>query len=125
MERKHVDQFEKVKVQLDSLHQEMSVLAKKSPNDAVNAFKIRLINSTVESCNELFGAKHKPFADFDKFNTDELPSNSDATVIIAQYIECAEIFKADNVYYDAGWHWDIDDSEEVVDTTPPKRLRGR
>jgi hypothetical protein len=126
VKRQDVDQFEKIKVQLDSLHEEMSVLAKKSPNDAVNVFKIRLINTTLEICNELFGAKHKPFADFDKFNMDELPSNSDVTFIIAQYIECAEKFRSDNIHQDSiYWYWDVDDDEEEeVRTTEPRKLRG-
>jgi hypothetical protein len=51
MKRADIDTFEKLKAQLDGLYQEMSVLAKKSPNDAVNAFKIKLVNATLERCN--------------------------------------------------------------------------
>ena len=46
MKRDDVDIFEKLTAQLGSLHQEMSALAKKSPNDAINNFKIQLVNGT-------------------------------------------------------------------------------
>jgi hypothetical protein len=123
MKRSDVDDFEKLNAQLDSLHQEMSMLAKKSPNDAVNAFKIRLVNTTLERCNELFGAKYKPFAEFDTFQTDELPSNSDVTFIVSQYIECAEKFRADNILMEHGfWYWQLDGMKEKIRTSPPKKL---
>jgi len=123
MKRSDVDNFEKLNAQLDSLHQEMSMLAKKSPNDAVNAFKIRLVNTTLELCNELFGAKYKPFAEFVTFQTDELPSNSDVTFIVSQYIECAEKFRADNILMEHGlWYWQLDGMKEKIRTSPPKKL---
>jgi hypothetical protein len=123
MKRTDVDEFDKLSGQLESLHQEMSMLAKKSPNDAVNAFKIKLVNTTIDRCNKLFGAKYKPFAEFDLFQTDELPSNSDVTFIVSQYIECAEKFRADNISPEAGlWYWKLDGGKEKIRTLPPKRL---
>lgn len=123
MKRADIDEFEKLNAQLDSLHQEMSVLAKKSPNDAVNAFKIKLVNTTVDRCNKLFGAKYKPFAEFDTFQTDELPSNSDVTFIVSQYIECAEKFRADNIFAEHGmWYWQLDGGKEKIRTLGPKKL---
>jgi len=123
MKKENVDKFEKLKVQLDSLHQEMSMLAKKSPNDAVNTFKIKLINVTIASCNEFFGVQYRPFADFNIFSVDELPTNSDITFIISQYIECAEKFRSDNIRQQGGyWLWNITDSKEEVRTGLPKKL---
>ena len=55
MKRTNVDAFEKLVVQLDSIHSELLLLAKKSPNDAVNSFKLKFVNATLNQCNDLFG----------------------------------------------------------------------
>ncbi len=126
MKKSDVDSFEKVKVQLDSLHAEMSVLAKKAPDGATNAFKIKLINVTLDQCNKLLGKKNRPFDDFELFDPDELPSNSDVTFIISQYIECAEKFRTDNIFrYQAFWYWKIDgeaSDKPSMRTLMPKKL---
>jgi hypothetical protein len=125
MKQKDVDVFEKLKSQLDSLHQEMSVLGKKSPNDAVNSFKIKFINTALSQCNKLLGSKYRPFDDFEAFDPDALPSNSDVTFIISQYIECAEKFRADNIRREHSyWYWRTTD-ESVVRTSPPKKLENK
>jgi hypothetical protein len=123
LKRIDIDTFEKLKAQLDSLHSEMGVLAKKSPNDAVNSFKIRLVNSTLEKCNLFFGRKYAPFDDFNVFSEDDLPSNSDVTFIVSQYIECAEKLRSDNIYSDyEGWFWKLDDGGERIQTAAPKKI---
>lgn len=124
MKRADVDVFEKLTVQLDGLYQELSVLAKKTPNDAVNTFKLSFINDILAQCNGFFGEKYRPFAGFETFSADELPSNSDATFIVSQYIECAEKFRADNVKPGklSGWIWDLDDDGPMIRTSVPKKL---
>jgi len=126
MKRTEIDEFEKLNAQLEGLHQEMSVLAKKSPNDAVNAFKIKLVNTTIDRCNKLLGEKYKPFAEFQTFETDELPSNSDVTFIVSQYIECAEKFRADNIFMEHGrWYWQLDGGKDEIRTSAPKKLNNK
>ena len=122
MDAAQVDIFEKLKAQLESMHQEMSVMAKKSPNDAVNAFKIRFVNSTLAECNEFFGEKYLPYQDFKMFSPDDLPTNSDVTFILSQYIECAEKFRADNIkQFSGAWVWAID-GDAKLRTSVPKRI---
>ncbi len=117
-----IDDFEKVSGQLDGLYQEMSVLVKKSPNDGVNTFKIGLINSTLRGANVLLGDKYRPFSDFSEFSSDALPTNSDVALIVAQYIECMEKLRADNVYQKMGsWYWRVEG--RVVRTMAPRKLR--
>ena len=124
MTREDVDTFEKLKVQLDSLHQELSILGKKSPNDAVNAFKLRFINATIRNCNTFLGANYRPFPDFEEFSPDELPSNSDVTFIVSHYIEFAEKFRADHINQILGnWYWDVPGQQ--LRTSPPKKLSDR
>ena len=55
MKRADIDIFEKLMAQLDSLYQEISALAKKSPNGATNAFKLKFVNGTLAKCNGFLG----------------------------------------------------------------------
>jgi hypothetical protein len=125
MNRAAVDSFEKLVAQLGSLHAELTMLVRKSPKDAVNEFKLKFINLILAQCNSLFGKANRPFAEFETFSTDSLPSNSDVTFIISQYIECAEKFRADNIKMFGGtWWWRIDREERpTVRTGPPKKIR--
>ena len=130
MKRDDVHSFEKLAAQLGSLYQEMSTLAKKSPNDGVSPFKLQFINKALEQCNEFLGPDYRPFSEFEVFSSDEMPTNSDVTFILSQYIECAEKLRADNIYLDDYWYWYVDDAdpedeEEKIRTTPPKKLTGR
>jgi hypothetical protein len=123
MKRADIDTFEKLSAQLDSLHQEMSMLTKKSPNDAVNAFKIKFVNATLIQCNKFLGKKYRPFQDFEIFSMDELPSNSDVTFIVSQYIKCTEEYRSDNIEQSRGlWYWRTDGSLSEVRTASPKKL---
>jgi hypothetical protein len=127
MNRDDVDTFEKLKGQLDGLHQEISVLARKSPNDAVNKFKLKFVNATIYACNSFFGIKYKPFQEFDCFSEDDIPSNSDVSFMISQYIECAEKYRADNITQIAGghWRWVVSDENEKIRTSPPIKITNR
>lgn len=49
MNRKDVDEFEKLSVQLQSIYDELSILSKESPNDAVNKFKLNFINKLLNN----------------------------------------------------------------------------
>lgn len=100
------------------------MLARKSPNDAINTFKLKLVNATLKHANEFLGAKYLPFADFDLFSEDDLPTNSDVTFVISQYIECAEKFRSDNIVIHRGvWCWNIDDPNIMLRTAAPKKLK--
>jgi hypothetical protein len=57
---------------------------------------------------------------------DDIPTNSDVTFIVSQYIECAEKFRADDIYCHVGdWYWRIDGergSDPSTQTAPPKKI---
>ena len=65
--------------------EEMNTLAKKNPNDAVNKFKLGLVNSVLTKANSFLGKDRRPFGDFDCFDEAAMPSTSDVLVIISQY----------------------------------------
>ena len=126
-----VHNFEKLAAQIGSFYEEMATLAKKSPKDAINPFKLEFVNKVLTNFNELLGQDYRPFPEFDGFSSDDIPSNSDVTFILSQYIACAEKFRADNIYCQFGhWYWNIDDADpedanERIGTSPPKKLTGK
>jgi hypothetical protein len=128
-----VDRFEKLSGQLLGLYEEMSLLSKKNPNDAVNKFKLKFINRQLAESNALLAGKYRPYEDFEVFSEDDVPQNSDVVFILSQYLQCMEKLRADNVVYKAGnWHWYVkgealDNVDEqgytLIRSTEPKHLR--
>ena len=132
MTSKDVDQFEKVQAQIEGLLEEISVLSKKSPNDSVNVFKLKFINELLMISNKILGEKYKPLNSFEEFSMDDLPSNSDVTFILSQYLNCFEKLRADNIYrnreYDGNkyffeWFWITDKQQSSIKTAPPKKIK--
>jgi hypothetical protein len=115
MKQQEIDTFEKVQAQLDGLHTEISALSKKSQNDALNKFKLKFVNQILAESNKILGKKYKPFPDFELFDENDIPTNSDAIFIISQYLGCMEKLRIDNikseVEYNNGkidkifWYW--------------------
>lgn len=53
---------------------------KKNPNDAVNKFKLKFVNKLLSQSNDYLADKYKPFDDFDSFDEDDIPQNSDVVL---------------------------------------------
>ena len=124
MKQGQVDTFEKVQAQLEGLHTEISALSKKSQNDALNKFKLKFVNQILEGANNVLGKSYKPFPDFDSFTEDEIPTTSDAAMMLTQYLSCFEKLRADNVYQRGGhWFWAIDGKESSIKTIMPKKIK--
>lgn len=118
-----IEKLEKIIGQLQGAHNEISILAKKSPADPLNTFKLKLINNVIKASNEILGEKYKPFEHFDQFEVDDLPSNSDVTMILAQYMEEAERFRSDNVTWDSPrWYYLIDGEASDIISGPPSKV---
>lgn len=124
-----IARFEKIQTQLESLHLEISALAKKSQNDALNKFKLKFVNKTLKEANELLTKSFRPYDDFEIFDEEDLPTNSDVTMILGQYLNCMENLRSENIkrkdrIYDyklvgQDWHW-IGTS---IKTAEPKKLK--
>ena len=124
MRKKDVEKLEKVIGLLEGLHREMSALSKKSPNDAINLFKLKYLNHALNSSNELLGNEYEPLEGFKEFDEDSLPTNSDATFVLSAYIEEVERMRADNVITMHGrWQYNLSDDDEVIRTSPPKKIK--
>jgi hypothetical protein len=126
MKKKDIDQFEILQGQLQSFYEEMNTLAKKSPNDALNKFKLGLVNSVLQKTNTFLGKTRKPFIDFENFDEAAIPTTSDVLVMISQYLRAFEKLRTENIYIDLGnWYWSIDEDpahKTKMRTNRPKHL---
>lgn len=96
MTKEEIIEFTKTKSQLSDLYKEIGVLSKKNPNDAVNKFKLKFINQTLNDANKLLGDMYKPYSDFDTFNEDEMPTTSDVVMILDLYLSALSRLKSAN-----------------------------
>ncbi len=124
MRRNEIDKFEKINSQLEGFYQDMLILTKKNPNDGVNKFKLTLLNQLLLLAKDILPKKYQPFEDFNGFNEEQIPSNSDVLFVITQYLNCLEKLRADNIHprYDE-WYWRIDDEDTNLRTAPPKKIK--
>ena len=121
MKKTQIEEFEILQGQLQSVYDEMNTLAKKTPNDALNKFKLGLINSVLAKANGLLGSEKKPFSDFEQFDDTAIPTTSDVLVLISQYLSAFENLRVANIRTDGyKWYWS---SPEEIPTGPPKKLK--
>ena len=80
----------------DALHQEFSNLTKKSPDGTINKFKAGIINQILKTANSILGKK-SPIDGFTELDLDSLPTYSDATLVISQYIGVIEVYRCDHI----------------------------
>ncbi|SPF42408.1 conserved hypothetical protein [Candidatus Sulfotelmatobacter kueseliae] len=102
--KEDIPEFEKLEQQLHSFLAEISELSRKKPNDPLNKFKLKFINSTLQGLNQLVG-DDRPFPDFESFDADDLPSNRDVVVILSQYAAAVHRFRLDNSAEDEDGDW--------------------
>jgi hypothetical protein len=118
-----IEEFEAVKSQLAAAREELLVLVKKTPNDALSAFKLGLVNGLLRRANAIVDDDERPMADFSEFSNEALPSTSDAVLVIAQYLIALENFRAKRIGEDSigQWHWLSDGGKHLAETYPPRR----
>jgi hypothetical protein len=124
IKREKVERLERLIGQLEGAYNEIAALAKKSPNDGVNVFKINLVNRIVEQCNGFLPQDYMPVRDFANFDVDSVPSNSDVTFVLSQYLQALERFRADNIKMEMGsWYYDLAEGGEDIPAAAPAKLR--
>lgn len=118
-----VEKLEKLIGQLQGLHSEVGLLAKKAPNDGINAFKLSLINKVITVANEVLEPNYLPFGDFKQFDSDDVPSTSDVALVLAQYMEEAERYRSDNIkWWQAKWVYVIDGEPSDIRSGAPTKV---
>jgi hypothetical protein len=122
-DKEEIESLEKLIGQLQGLHSEISQLAKKAPNNGLNIFKLKLVNKVIAAGNSLLQGGYRPFDDFEQFEEDNLPTNSDVTMILAQYMEQAERFRSDNMgWYQTQWRYVVNGRPSDIQGRAPTRI---
>jgi hypothetical protein len=124
MNQREVEEFRKMAAQLDALHQEATASSKKQPDKPVSKFKVDLANSVLETARTVLG-ESAPTLEFEKFNTDDLPTNSDLSFVVTQFVECSEKVKAQNIKrsFNGVWYWQVAGATTDIVATAPKGVR--
>jgi hypothetical protein len=102
---KQIDDIRSVIASLDGLQSELGAAAKRKSTEPVTNFQLRLINLVLAKANALLGA-NKPIGDFEKFEPDDIPTVSDVSMVVAQYVESFEKIRCENIEKMFGnWVW--------------------
>jgi len=114
-----VQEFERLEQQLHSMLTELSELSKKRPNDGLNKFKLKFVNVLLENMNKTLSAQ-KPFPDFDTFDENDLPTNSDVVVMLSQYAAAMFQFRVENTELRGiKWYWLLSNGPGDIQTGSP------
>lgn len=121
MNKEQVETFLNLQPQLKSAYDEVALLSKKNPSDALNKFKLKFINSILLRANEILGNSYKPFPDeFSLFDEDDMPNNSDVIFILSHYLTSLEKLRCDNIrHHDFSWYWVINGNVSSQETVHP------
>ena len=118
MDEKEIDRFEKCEGKLEALHEELGLLSKKKPTDAVNKFKLKFINTVIADANGILADDYRPFAEFDLFDEDDCPTNSDVVLILSQYLRSMDKLRQDNTERQYSYYYWTGTSTERRDKRP-------
>lgn len=122
MNTQQVEVFLKLQPQLKSAYDEISLLSKKKPTDALNKFKLKFINGILARANELLGDKYKPFpSEFELFDENDIPNNGDVVFMLSHYLTSLEKLRCDNIKYNSEykWCWIINSKVSDKETSHP------
>lgn len=126
LSREEIDEFELVSSQLARFHSELQLLSKGKGLETMNEFKLQILNGLLRRANALLGSRYKPIVGFDEFSAVQLPSVSDATVVLSQYIGALEKLRADHIAEEMGsWYWILDGEVSDLETERPHKLGRR
>jgi hypothetical protein len=122
MNQQEVEAFRKMAAQLDALHMEAIASSKKAPDKPVSSFKVKLANSVLEQARKVLGSS-APSLNFERFDEDDLPTNSDLSFVVTQFVECAEKTRSENIkrMSNGVWYWQVEgysNSTEIVAAAP-------
>jgi len=120
-----VQDFERLEQQLHSMLTEMSELSKKRANDGLNKFKLKLVNVLLEGINKFLG-EQRPFKEFETFDENDLPTNSDVVVMLSQYAAAIFQHRVENTrFHDYKWWWALPGKQNPVETERPDEFKYR
>jgi hypothetical protein len=122
MNEEQVEVFLKLQPQMKSAYNEISLLSKKKPTDSLNKFKLKFINSILSRANQILEKQYMPFPDeFEIFDPDDMPNNSDVIFILSHYLTALEKLRCNNIKQSSNydWYWIIDGELSDKETNRP------
>jgi len=123
MNNKEVENFEQIQLRLEGMYNEIKALSGKRPDDAINLFKLKLVNQTIQEANKILHERDLPFEGFTKFDENELPTNSDIAFVLSGYLSGFEKMRSDNIRMSLGyWYWVVNNEISNIRTAAPKKL---
>lgn len=90
--------FSQLETQLTTFYDELGILSKKAPNGPLNKFKLKFVNDTLKKVNVILGDGHRPFPDFDLFPESDMPSNSDAVLMLSHYLKSMDRIRDEHTH---------------------------
>lgn len=120
-----IEELEKIIGKIDGAHEEVSLLSRKSPNDPVNKFKLKLFNKILRDANVLLGKDYKPFDTFEEFDVeDDVMTTSDVVMVLSQYRKELDRFRGDNVWSEYGrqYYYVLDGVNTDIRSPTPKKF---
>ena len=100
-----VTTYKRLVPMLAAAHREMSELSKKKQDGIVNALKIRNLNRLLTELSKLL--ERDPSREFvELLDEDTLPQNSDVVLLLSQWLEALNQYKAKHGGMDSyNWRW--------------------
>lgn len=94
-----VEKFQMLSGLLNSIFEEMKEFSKKKPDELLNQLKVTMINKVLKQIKEVLSSE--PIVEFLELLDDAtLPSNSDAVLIIGQFMLAMKQFTDKFYFYD-------------------------
>ena len=101
------DSWEMVNPLLEAMFSEFKDLSKKKPDGAVSKAKIGVVNRLLEACRQIL-ADEGSLVFLDVLEEDDVPQNSDVTLMLSQYAAAMDQFRSANFGWDGSshsWHF--------------------
>lgn len=95
--KEHAVELTKLRPELTEALNDFKELSKKKPHESVNKFKLKFVNKIILKANTILTEERLPDDEFEAFNEDEIPSNSDVVLMLNQYSAALK-----RLYQDAG-----------------------
>jgi hypothetical protein len=94
------------------LSTDFEALSKKAPDAPMSKFKLTVVNEKLGDANRFLVPPFKPIEGFELFDDPILPSNSDAVMVLNQYLTCLERWRSAHIYFDESnypkqWVWSV------------------
>lgn len=87
---------------LRAMQTEFQELSRKKPEAAISKGKVAVVNRLLESCRSVL-ADEKSLRLLDLLQSDDLPQNSDVSLMLSQYVAAMKEFRESHYSGSMGW----------------------